>query len=96
MSLVNIMRLFEVLYLVRLWPYDRSFLKPVVAAIDGGLAAWIVGQLLPDLPNLVYLLLCVSVLFGVYLGVILMLGLSDQDRVVLARLGKRLGLKRLK
>lgn len=96
MSLVNIMRLFEVLFLVRLWPYDRSFLKPVVAAIDGGLAAWIVGRLLPDLPNLVYLILCVAVLFAVYFGVLLMLGLSEQDRVVLTRLGKRLGLKWLK
>jgi len=95
MSLVNIMRLFEVLYLVRLWPYDRSFLKPFVAAIDGGLAAWIVGQLVPDVANLVFLIVCVAVLFIVYFGVLLMLRLSEEDRVVLARMGKRLGLKRL-
>jgi O-antigen/teichoic acid export membrane protein len=93
MSLVNLMRLVEVVFLLRLWPYDRSFLKPVVAAVDAGLAAWIAGQLLPAGANLGYLILSVAVLFIVYLGVLLMLGLSAQDRVVLARMGKRLGLK---
>jgi hypothetical protein len=87
------MRLVEVFFILRLWPYDMGFLKPIVAAVDAGLASWIVGQLLPAGANLGYLILSVAVLFGVYLGVLLMLGLSAQDRMVIARMGGRLGLK---
>jgi O-antigen/teichoic acid export membrane protein len=92
-SLTNLMRLVEVFFILRLWPYDMGFLKPIVAAVDAGLASWIVGQLLPAGANLGYLILSVAVLFGVYLGVLLMLGLSAQDRMVIARMGVRLGLK---
>jgi O-antigen/teichoic acid export membrane protein len=92
-ALINLMRLTEVFVLLRLWPYDRSFLKPILAAVDAGLAAWIAGKLVHVGANLLYLILGAALIFVVYLGVLLMLGLSAQDRMVLAHIGRRLGLK---
>ena len=83
---VNLLRLLEVYFLFRLQPYNRTFLKPVAAGLIAMATAWGVRQVFPIDANLVYTAVNVAILFAVYAGMILILGLSEEDRTVLARL----------
>lgn len=89
--IVNLLRLLEVFLLFRLLPYNLSFLKPVAAGLVTLVAAWGVHQLFLTEVNLVHTAINVVILFTVYAGMILLLGLSQEDRTVLARLRQRAG-----
>jgi O-antigen/teichoic acid export membrane protein len=87
---LNLLRLSEVFILFRLLPYNMSFVKPVAA----GLVALAVGlgTRLFSFPeeNLVFTVMNVAILLAVYAGMILLLGLSKEDRIVLARVSQRM------
>jgi O-antigen/teichoic acid export membrane protein len=86
---INLLRMIQVYSLFRLLPYDASFAKPILAGLVAiGLAK--LGQLLPA-PSGISTFIQIVVLFAVYAGAILRLGLSPEDRMVLARLRTRLG-----
>jgi O-antigen/teichoic acid export membrane protein len=89
-ALVNLMRVLQVFLMFRLLPYDASFVKPLAAAAAGLLAALTLGPLLPASP--LSALAQGATLFGVYAATVLALGLSSEDRLVLARLRGRLRL----
>lgn len=88
--IVNLLRLIEVFVLYRLSPYNISFLKPVIAGSVSLAAVWVIGQLFSNQVSLVYVVLNILILFTLYVGVILLLGLSEEDRKVLARIIGRL------
>lgn len=94
-ALVNLMRLLEVLILLRLFPYNVSFVKPVVAGFVALAISWVMRRLFHLEAHLAYVAISITVLLAVYLGALLLLGLSDEDRMVLTRIGKRLGIKLL-
>jgi O-antigen/teichoic acid export membrane protein len=85
----NLLRLIEVYILFRLLPYNLSFLKPITAGLVAVGTALLLGRLLPAEASLVYTAVGAIVLLVVYTGVILLLGLSEEDRTVLARLRVR-------
>jgi len=85
----NILRLIEVYILFRLVPYNLSFLKPITAGLVAAGTVLLLGRLLPAEASLVYTAVGVITLLVVYAGVILLLGLSEEDRTVLARLRVR-------
>ncbi len=89
--LVNLLRLAEVFLLFRLLPYNRSFIKPITAGLAGAAAALGVGRLLPGGASFLSVAIIVLLLLATYAGVLLLLGLSEEDRAVLARLRGRVG-----
>jgi O-antigen/teichoic acid export membrane protein len=89
-SILNLLRLVEVYFLFRLLPYNLSFAKPIAA----GLTALSVAEsahllFLPD-TNLLYTAMNATILLVVYAGVLILLGFSQEDRMVLARARRRL------
>ena len=90
---VNLIRLAEVYVLYRLQPYNVSFLKPVAAGLVALASAWIISQLFPTEPSLIYVGFVTTIILAVYAGMILLLGLSQEDRAILAHLGGRLRVK---
>lgn len=90
---INLLRLLEVFILFRLLPYNSSFIKPIVAGLTALVTVWSIGQLFDTEANLVYTAISAAILLIIYSGMILLLGLSDEDRLVLARISRRLGIR---
>ena len=85
--LVNVLRSAQIyLLLDRTLPFNRSFIKPVIAFFIAGAVTY-AGRLfiLHDSPTWQMVALLPGML-AVYLGVILVLGLSSEDRLVLEKL----------
>ena len=95
-STINLLRLLEVFFLFRLLPYDASFLKPILAGLAAFLVAWFIRQALHTETSLVYAAMNAAILFAVYGGMILLLGLSEEDRAVLTRVARRANVKWLR
>jgi len=88
--IVNLLRLSEVYILYRLLPYNAGFLKPVVAGLLALTSAWVINRLFPMETSLIYIGFMIVLILAVYTGVILLMGLSEEDRVILDRVGGRL------
>jgi len=87
--LVNVVCLLEVWYLLRMLPYNASFLKPIVAGVvAAGFSSLILVRM--SLGPIVELLFGGSVLWGVYLLVLIGLKLSQEDLLIVDRLLARL------
>lgn len=82
---VNAASIVEVWVLERLIPFDRTFVKPLLA----GIAAFLVGfALKAAVPVGTHLLLAMAegvVVAGTYLALVLLLGLAPEDRLVADR-----------
>jgi O-antigen/teichoic acid export membrane protein len=89
-SALNLARLIEVFALFRLLPYNRSFAKPMLAALTTTLATLTIKHWAFTGTSLVYLFLNAALLLIIYAATILLLGLSREDRLVLRRLQVRL------
>lgn len=87
---VNFILTIEVFVLFRFLPYSKGFVKPLIA---GGVSVLVVYTLLHYVlkeETLVNTIIGIGVLAGIYTGIILLLGLSPEDRMVLNRLFSRL------
>ena len=93
---INLLRLFEVYILLRLLPYSASFFKPIAAGLAAVAAVFASSRLLPPEANLVYFALNIIVLFAAYTAAILLLRLTPEDRIILARIRGRLNSTRRK
>lgn len=87
---INVARLIEVYVLLRIQPYDASFLKPLIAGAVGAAAALAVGAVVPADQRGPGALLGSLALIGAYVAAILALGLSPDDRALLRRVRDRL------
>lgn len=93
--LLNVLRTVEVWVLLRLWPYDLSFLKPVAAIlVSSGIAYLIQIRWLIFQPQLLQLVGGTIILSGIYALVIVLLRLSPEDHLVLDRLWARVNSRR--
>lgn len=90
---VNLFRLGQVFVLYRLLPYNWSFLKPVMAGLAALATGWIMRTWVLTQENLLSAAINVAVLVAVYAGAIVLLGLDEEDRAVLSRIGGRLKAK---
>lgn len=88
---INLVRVTEVWVLYRLIPYNRSYVKPLAAALSALAAGLAVKNWVAVDSNVLYLIIGGATVCTVYLGVILLLGLNPEDRAVLARMKLRLG-----
>jgi O-antigen/teichoic acid export membrane protein len=89
--IVNLLRVSEVYILLRLLPYDLSILKPVLAGGLAAAAAVLTRRVFPTGQTIWSLLINIGVLALVYCVIILIMGLSPEDRLVFSRLKRRLG-----
>ena len=88
-ALINLMRLIEVWYLYRILPYNREFLKPVLAGLFALAAIWLTSNWLDGQDAIVFMLVQGLVVLSVYLGSIWLLGLSPDDRVIVDRVNRK-------
>jgi O-antigen/teichoic acid export membrane protein len=91
MSIINIVRVIQVWFLYRLHPYDKTFIKPILAAAVATVAVLSLSRLLPGDVNLFYTMIHMLVLGASYVGVLLLLGLAPEERSILIRLSHRAG-----
>ena len=85
-SVVNITTIIQMLVLEHLWPYDRSFWKPLMAGVGAagaglGMALW--G---PAPAGAVWLAAHALIIGGAYVGLLLSFGFEPDDHMVLGRL----------
>jgi O-antigen/teichoic acid export membrane protein len=90
---VNLLRLGQVYVLYRLLPYNVSFLKPVMAGLVALAAGWLMRRWIFTQETLIFAAINVAVLVAVYAAAIVLLGLDQEDRAVLGRIGGRLKAK---
>ncbi|OQY20913.1 MAG: hypothetical protein B6I34_08050 [Anaerolineaceae bacterium 4572_32.1] len=89
--LINVLRLIEIFTLLRIWPYDRSFLKPLTAALISAGATFLINkQLMLLVPSLLQVAIGTLLLWSIYTLAIVLLKLSEEDRLILGRLWGRL------
>ncbi|UCG25571.1 MAG: flippase [Chloroflexota bacterium] len=93
---INTLRMIEVWYVFRILPLNRTFIKPIAAALLALAVALLVQQLLVDNMNLLLLILQVAILFAVYAGLLLLLGLPEQEKVIVAQARRRIAKRRLR
>lgn len=87
---VNLLRLAEVFILYRLVPFNVGSLKPIVAGLVALAAGWSVSRWLLTKETLIFTAINVAILLAAYAAAIVLLGLDQEDRAVLSRLGGRL------
>jgi len=89
-GIVNLLRVVQVRLLIGVGPYNRDYVKPLLAGLCGAAAAVIVGWLTGGLPEWARAGLGLLALVVAYVIAIRMLGLNDDDRLVLSRVSRRL------
>ena len=82
---LNSIRILQVYYLMRLLPYNRSFLKPVVAALTAFLLIFFLKQWLAVGDNIFFVAIYAFVLLAVFAAMIWLMGISSEDRMLLDR-----------
>jgi O-antigen/teichoic acid export membrane protein len=86
---INVFCLFEVLVLLGMQPYDKSFLKPLAAGLVCVVVTLLLNQQLA-LPSLLQLVIGGSVLWGSYFLMLILLKLPEDDLLVIKRLRSRI------
>lgn len=89
-TILNLSRLLEVFKLFRLWPYNVEFIKPILAGVTAMAVTLVIKQWVLIGTSLIYLALGATCLLLTYVIMILVLGLSQEDHMILKRLHSRL------
>ena len=87
--LINTLRTVQVHRLLRFWPYNLGFFKPLAAALIAFGAAHLVNQGTVFMPVLWQVIAGTIVLWGIYVLVIALLGLSEEDHLILDKAWSR-------
>ena len=85
-TIMGTVRLLQVYWLHRFWPYDFTFAKLLVGGCVGFVVGLIANRLAPADMNLFYLVLNLALLWSSYAAMILLLGLSEEDQIVVDRI----------
>lgn len=88
---VNLLRVGQVYYLFRLWPYDREFVKPLAAALISLGLTLAVGRQLPPDESLLNTIVGMAVLLAAYAGLTLWFGFTAEERAMIAAGRSRAG-----
>jgi O-antigen/teichoic acid export membrane protein len=87
---VNLLRMIEVYFLFKILPYNRGFIKPVVAAACAVIVVLVLGIWLPIQSSLLAVVMTAALLIMVYAGVTYLLGFSQEEMVLLDGMHNRL------
>jgi O-antigen/teichoic acid export membrane protein len=88
---INLVRLFQVYRLHKLWPYSSEFIKPLIAIVAALVAILGINYLTPAEQSLFHILFSMVLLWSTYLVVTLLLGLTSEDRLILSIMKRRIG-----
>ncbi|HET7582056.1 MAG TPA: flippase [Candidatus Limnocylindria bacterium] len=87
---VNLLRVGEVAWLVHVGPYDRSWVKPVIAGLASAAVGWALLLGLRHVTGLLIRSVVAALALAVtYIVVLLVLGLSDDDRTIVSRAARK-------
>jgi O-antigen/teichoic acid export membrane protein len=84
-TVLNTIRVLQVYYLLRLLPYNRTFLKPAAAGLLAFLMILALKSWFPVGENLLYVAAYAFMLLTVFVAVLWLMGLSSEDRMLLER-----------
>jgi len=87
---VNILRLVEVYYFERIHPYKRSFIKPLTSGTLSTLVVIILGIFFPYTSNLFFTVGFGALFLCLFIGLLILFRLENEDKYILKLLGKRL------
>ncbi|HEY7333159.1 MAG TPA: flippase [Candidatus Limnocylindria bacterium] len=94
-TVVNLLRVAQVQWLVHVGPYDRTWLKPILAGAAAAGAGWFVFVAVGDGADLVLRSAVGALALGATYAVSLWaLGLSDDDRAIVSRAARKLTRRR--
>ncbi|MDH3678741.1 MAG: oligosaccharide flippase family protein [Acidimicrobiia bacterium] len=88
-AVVNIATVVQMLVLEHLWPYDRSFWKPLTAGAGAAMAGLALAMLAPAADGTISLALHVLIIGGVYVALLASFGFEPDDYMVLGRLRRK-------
>lgn len=91
LAAVNVARVLEVWVTMRMWPFGVAMVKGLAAAALGAIPAYLAGRLVGGIPGL---LTGAASLGFVYLAVVWMLGITEEDRLVFSAMRKRIAMIR--
>lgn len=86
---LNVMRILEVYFLMKIFPYNANFLKPVLAAGIVFVAGYLLNRVFPVGENIIYLGVAWTLIFVLFTTLILLFGLAPEDRLLLSRVNNR-------
>ena len=87
---VNLLRVAEVAWLVRVTPYDGSWLKPMVAGAAAAAVGWVVILGLQGVTGVLERSVLAALALAVtYVLVLVLLRLSDDDRIIVSRAARK-------
>lgn len=89
-AIVNIINTVQVYRLLGLWAYNRDFIKPIIAGIAAFLVTLFLDRVLLTGTHLVVAIPKIGFFWLSYAGFTLLLGLTEEDKVVLGRFQTRL------
>lgn len=84
-SVMNLLRMVEVFVVYKIHPFNRILFKPFTAGFAALIVVLILGNLIDVERNLVTLVIGVAVVLAIYVGVLRILGLPEDDRRVIRR-----------
>lgn len=90
-TIMSMVRLVQVYWLLKIWPYDLGFFKPVMAGLAALIIGWGMNYFVPADRHLLFLVLDIGLLWASYAATLLGLGLSEEDWMVINRTKSRLG-----
>lgn len=93
LAVINIVRMLQVHRLLGIHPYNRSYLKLIVAAAVSLSGVLYLRATTPEL-GLVAIVGILMATMAVFVGVIALLGIERDDRLIIGRTIEKLGLKR--
>ncbi len=88
-AVMNLVRVGQVYVLFRILPYNREFVKPLLAAAVTVAVAWLFDSRLTLPHPLLHAAVGMALIGVVYFGAIMALGLSEDDRAILDRIVRR-------
>ncbi len=88
----GLLRLIEIYVLHRMLPFDRTFWKPITAAVAAIAVVYVAAPWVPSQPRALYAGIQIALLFSAYFGMNLLLGLPQEEQKMLAYVRRRAGL----
>ncbi|MHB1464030.1 MAG: flippase [Thermoleophilia bacterium] len=86
LGLVNLMRIIEIWIFMRIFGYDRSYLKPALSGLAVALVVGLIGRFVIVDAGIIQLLALASLLLLLYVLALAGLGLEEQDKNMLKKI----------
>lgn len=88
-TVLNLVCVLEIFILYRWLPFNLGFVKPIAACLVAFISSWGVRLLAPFEMVVIDVIVNVIVILAVYAALILLMGLSREDRIVLSHVIRR-------